>query len=192
MPPKAKFTKEEIVSAALEIVKRDGIDALTARSLGNVLGSSARPIFTVFENMDEVHAEVLSAAKRLYEKYEDEGMSGENAFKGSGTGYIRFAAEQPKLFQLLFMMEKQTVPGIDNILFEIDDYSEKILNSVTSTYGFSRETSMEVYMHLWIYSHGIASLIATNVCRFTNEEISRMLTEVGGSIIRKFKSERRK
>ena len=192
MPPKAKFTKEEIVSAALEIVKCDGVDSLTARSLGDALGSSARPIFTVFENMEEVHAEVFAAAKKLYERYEDEGMSGENAFKGSGTGYIRFAAEQPKLFQLLFMREKQTVPALNNILYEIDDYSEKILNSVMSAYGFSKQTSTEIYMHLWIYSHGIAVLIATNVCRFAEDEISRMLTEVCSGIIQKFKAEGRK
>lgn len=54
VPPKAKFTKDEIVSAGLEIVRRDGLEALTARELGNALGSSARPIFTVFNNMDEV------------------------------------------------------------------------------------------------------------------------------------------
>lgn len=192
MPPKAKFTKEEIVSAALEIVKRDGADALTARSLGSALGSSARPIFTVFENMDEVHAEVFAAAKRLYGQYEDEGMSGELAFKGSGLGYIRFAVEQPKLFQLLFMREKQTVPALDDILFVLDDYSEKILSSVMSAYGFERQTSMEIYMHLWIYSHGIAALIATGVCRFTGDEISRMLSDVGSGIIQKFKAEGRK
>ena len=48
MPPKPKFTKEEIVAAALELVSANGIEALTARELSAYLGSSARPIFTVF------------------------------------------------------------------------------------------------------------------------------------------------
>ena len=47
MPPKPKFTKEEIVAAALELVSANGIEALTARELSAYLGSSARPIFTV-------------------------------------------------------------------------------------------------------------------------------------------------
>ena len=34
MPPKAKFTKNEIINAGLEIVRRDGFEALTARALG--------------------------------------------------------------------------------------------------------------------------------------------------------------
>lgn len=40
MPPKPGFTREEIVDAALDIVSRKGIEALTARELGEALGSS--------------------------------------------------------------------------------------------------------------------------------------------------------
>ena len=54
MPPKAKFSREEIIDAAINIVREDGFDALTSRALGKKLGSSARPIFTVFQNMEEV------------------------------------------------------------------------------------------------------------------------------------------
>ncbi len=192
MPPKAKFSREEIIDAAFEIVRRDGFDALTARSLGAKLGSSPRPIFTVFDSMEEVQDKVKTAARDLYEKYEDEGMSGAQAFKGSGTGYIRFAAEQPKLFQLLFMKEMENVPDSDKVLSIIDRYYEKIVASVQSEYGFSRETAKDIYLHMWIYSHGIASLLATKVCNFSAEEISDMLTAVCAGIIRKYKAEGRK
>jgi DNA-binding transcriptional regulator YbjK len=59
MPPKAKFEKSDIIKAAVSIVEREGIEMLTARSLGKELGSSARPIFTLFESMDEVSRSVL-------------------------------------------------------------------------------------------------------------------------------------
>ena len=59
MPPKAKFTKNEIINAGLEIVRRDGFEALTARALGAELGSSARPIFTVLESKEEVEKAVI-------------------------------------------------------------------------------------------------------------------------------------
>lgn len=192
MPPKAKFTKEEIVAAALKIVESDGIDALTARSLGNELKSSARPIFTVFESMEEVQKEVVAAAYGIYRQYEDEGMGGTQSFKGSGTGYIRFAAEHPKLFQLLFMKERYGAPDHGKILALIDGYYEKIVQSVMTEYGFARETAKQVYLHMWLYSHGIASLIATNVCSFSEQAVSDMLTDVCSGIIRKYKAEGRK
>ncbi len=189
MPPKAKFTKKEIIAAAFEIVRLSGFDALTARSLADKLGSSPRPIFTVFSCMEEVQEEVKTAARKLYEQYEDEEMCGEKPFKGSGIGYIRFSAEQPKLFQLLFMREINAVPNLDTVLSVIDDYYEKIIDSIRTGYGFSNETAKEIYLHMWIYSHGIATLLATKVCTFSREEISDMLTNVGTSIIRKYKTE---
>ena len=63
MPPKAKFTREEILDAALAITEKSGIDSVTARELGNYLGSSARPVFTVFDNMDEVKESVRARSK---------------------------------------------------------------------------------------------------------------------------------
>lgn len=189
MPPKAKFTREEIVGAAFEIVRREGFGALTARSLAAALRSSPRPIFTVFRGMDEVQEEVMKKARRLYENYEDREMSGDNAFKGSGTGYIRFAAEEPKLFRLFFMKEQKEIPNPERVLQTIDGYYEKILNAVEAEYGFDRETAERVYLHMWLYSHGIAVAIATKICTFTEEQISGMLTEVCSSIIRKIKQE---
>ena len=62
MPPKPKFTREEIIEAALQLVSERGMAALTARDLGERLGSSARPIFTLFKNMEEVQQEVRKAA----------------------------------------------------------------------------------------------------------------------------------
>ena len=189
MPPKAKFKKEEIVSAALEIVREKGPEALTARSLGDKLGSSARPIFTVFESMKELQNSVIAAVNDLYNSFVDEGMKEDIPFKGVGKAYIRFAAEYPKFFQLLFMREQESVPDINNILGLIDENSEKILSSISGTYGLDDNQSRELYAHMWIYSHGIAVLIATKVCAFTADEVSRMLTAVCGNLIAKIKRE---
>lgn len=185
MPPKAKFSREQIISAALEIVKRDGEGALTARRLGEELGCSSRPIFTVFNNMDEVANEVVAAATKIYRKLEDEGLNAENPFKGSGAGYIRFAAEYPKLFIMLFMKERKALIK-DNVLEELDGYYGKILSSIKSTYEVNENAAKEIYLHMWVYSHGIASLLATNVCLFTEEQISEMLGTAGAGIIGKY------
>ena len=77
MPPKPMFTREEIVQAALDIVSERGIEALTARELGVKLGSSARPLFTVFKNMEELHEAVRAAAMARFEACAPDGM--ENA-----------------------------------------------------------------------------------------------------------------
>ena len=73
MPPKAKFTREEIIDSAIKLIESHGIQALTARSLGESLKSSSRPIFTVFRNMEEVQSYTIRAVKKIYTQYIDEG-----------------------------------------------------------------------------------------------------------------------
>ena len=183
MPPKAKFTKAEIIEAALNIVRTDGYEALTSRALGTYLGSSARPIFTVFKNMEEVQQAMIEAAKTLYKEYVNKGLTAEHSFKGVGTQYILFSVNEPKLFQLLFMTEQKQIPDLPGGL-PID-----ILLSIQKDYEISELSAKKLYRHLWIYTHGIASLCATKMCRFTGEEISTMITEVCMSVLRKIQEE---
>lgn len=184
MPPKAKFTKEQITHAALELVRADGISGLTARTLASKLGSSSCPIFTVFENMEEVHQSVLDSAKARYKEYVEKGLADTPAFKGVGKQYILFAIEEPQLFQLLFMNSQTVIPNIDGALPLLDENYEEILDSITVGYGVSRKIAEKLYRHLWIYSHGIATLCTTKMCRFTGEEISQMITEVFTSLLK--------
>lgn len=189
VPPKAKFTKQEIIDAAMQIVRREGFSALTARALGTELGSSARPIFTIFQNMEEVQQSVVVAAKELYAEYVERGLSEELPFKGVGTQYILFSIEEPKLFQLLFMAEQEQVPDLSGVLSLIDENYDKILRSIEKGYGLRGTSAEKLYQHLWIYTHGIATLCATRMCRFTGSEISEMMTEVFTGIMAKMKEE---
>ena len=187
MPPKAKYTKEQITKAALDIVRSEGIDSLTARTLAKRLGSSSCPIFTVFENMEEVQHAVTDIAKSYYKDYIEKGLSDTKAFKGVGLQYILFSIKEPKLFQLLFMNEQTFLPNINNVLPLIDESYEKILSSITESYGVNEHTAQKLYRHLWIYSHGIATLCATKMCHFTGEEISQMISDVFASLIKNMK-----
>lgn len=191
MPPSAKFTKEEIVAAALGIVRASGFDALTARALGTALGSSPRPIFTVFQSMEEVQQAAMQAARSLYNSYIAEAFGPNRAypqkFKSVGAQYIRFAGEEPKLFQLLFMRTQETVPNLSQVLGLIEENYGAILGSIQEEYGLGAEEAKKLYWHLWIYSHGVASLCATKMCRFTGAEIGEMMTEVCVSLLRSMK-----
>ena len=188
MPQKAKFSREEIIDAAINIVREDGFDALTSRALGTKLGSSARPIFTVFQNMEEVQQEVIITAKQKYREYISKGLSQDLAFKGVGMEYILFSINEPKLFQLLFMTEQSQIPDLTGVLPLIDDSYEQILRSIQSGYEIDKSSAEILYRHLWIYTHGIATLCATNMCRFTDEEVSSMIRQVCISILKSIKA----
>ena len=84
MPPKPKFTREEVIDAALEIVSEKGMEALTSRDLGARLGSSARPIFTVFQNMEELQREVRIAAMMRLEAFSGKAIPNSRCICRSG------------------------------------------------------------------------------------------------------------
>ena len=189
MPPKAKFTKDEIIEAAVGIVREEGFSALTARVLGARLGSSARPVFTVFQGMEEVQQAVIRRAKEIYGEYVEEGLSDDIPFRGVGTQYILFSIREPKLFQLLFMKEQKKMPELSGVLPLIDDNYGKILLSIEQSYGLKGPSAERLYRHMWIYSHGIAALCATGMCRFTGEEIKGILAEAGKGILKNMKGE---
>lgn len=190
MPPKAKYTKAQITKEALSIVRENGAEHLTARALGKKLGSSASPVFTVFENMEEVQSEAKKAAKDLYAEYVRKGLEEVPSFRGVGMQYIRFAMQEPKLFQLLFMSEQPQKPSVENILPVIDENYRNILQSVQDCYGLDKSAAERLYRHLWIYTHGIAVLCATNTCSFTPEEMSGMMAEIMSSLLKEIKGEK--
>lgn len=190
MPPPCKLAKEEIIQASLNLVREAGIGAVTARALGARLGTSPKPIFTIFENMEEVIAETLKAAKNKYNQLIQVALGQKHPFKNVGTQYILFAKKEPKLFQWLFMTELNKEKDLIGILPLIDENYEKILASIQEEYPVSKPTAEELYRHLWIYTHGIAALTATKVCDFSQEEISRMLTEIFVSLFQEIKKEK--
>ncbi len=189
MPPKAKFTRDEIVQAGLNVIRKNGMEALSARTLGAQLGSSARPIFTVFQSMEEVQAEIKKSARFLYDEYVRKGLEQELAFKGVGMQYIRFAIQEPKLFQMLFMSEQKQNPAVVNVMPMIDDNYSDILLSVQNGYQLPEHKAEQLYRHLWIYTHGIAVLCATNMCIFTAEEINRLIEQAFKGILKEIMQE---
>ena len=176
MPPKPKFTKEEIVQAALEIVSQKGVEALTAKELGEALGTSARPIFTVFAGMKEVQDEVRNAAMRRFEGFAKQKLPDMPLFKHVGMQMVLFGAREPKLYQLLFMRENRNAVSFDDVFGELGPTAETCIGLIRKEYGMSESEAKLLFENVWIYTFGVGALCATRVCRFSEEKLVQMLS----------------
>lgn len=177
MPPKPKFTKEEIVAAALDIVSEKGIEGLTARELGEVLGSSARPIFTVFKNMEELCQEVAKAAMLKFESYSKEEIPDDiPLFKQIGMKMVMFGMFEPKLYQLLFMHENCDSHTFGDMYGKLGVTADICIEAIQRDYKLNVDEAKILFENMWIYTFGIGALCATKVCSFTQERIGHMLT----------------
>ena len=175
MPPKPKFTREEIVAAALELVSEKGMSALTSRDLGARLGSSARPIFTVFNSMEEVQEAVRDAALKRFESYAEKAVHYTPVFKQVGMQMILFAKEEPMLFQLCYMTDNHNIQNFEDIYQRLGDLAYTCVDVIQRDYGLSEKDAKTLFEHVWIHTFGIGALCATGMCNFSEEQIIEML-----------------
>ena len=187
MPPKNKFTRDEIVTAALALTREAGIEALTARTLAARLGTSTKPIFGAFSSMDEVREAVSDAAMALYQDYLREDMERGKypPYKASGMGYIRFAREEPPLFRLLFMCDRSDVRD-----FTDPEELPIILSIIRNNLGLSEEDARLFHIEMWVAVHGIAVMTATSYLPWDEEMISTVLSDIYLGLSARFKERR--
>ena len=177
MPPKAKFTKEQITKAALGVVSEKGAQALTAKELGAALGTSTTPIFTVFNSMQEVQDEVMLAAMERFEEYAHKAAHIKPVFKQVGMQMILCAKEEPKLYQLIFMSSIGEAQTFDDIYTHLGSVADECLDVLQKDYDLSKDNAKTLFEHVWIHTFGIGALCATGTCDFSNEQIAQMLTQ---------------
>ena len=173
MPRDFLFTKEEIIKAALELTREKGFAAVSARALGEKLGTSSRPVFSHFANMADVQSAIVSAANDVYQSYiKRETASGRYApYKAVGMAYIRFAREERELFKLLFMRDRSH--EVKDNPTEMDELVALIAKQV----GIDAASAKLFYLEMWSYTHGIAAMIVTGYLDWNEEFTSRALTD---------------
>ncbi len=104
MPPRVRYTPERIIDAGLGLVRRDGIEALSARNLAGALGCSTGPLFSHFDNMDAITEAVVARAMAAFvERATREADQGQDPVVGASLGWLAFAAEEPRLYEALFL-----------------------------------------------------------------------------------------
>ena len=180
MPPSVNSTKEEIVNAALQVVREKGTAALTTRQIAAVLGVSTRPIFTYFQNMQQVQEAVRQAAQALYHSYIKKGLEQVHPFIGLGEQYIRFATQEPELYRLLFL---PLAPGSENkAMEEMERTQNLVLEFLQQIYQLDEAAAKRFFRDVWLVAHSLAALIVTNCCPYSPEEIRQILTSVSLSV----------
>ncbi|MBQ9168667.1 MAG: WHG domain-containing protein [Oscillospiraceae bacterium] len=174
MPPKVKITKSDIINAAVEVVRRQGSAALNARTVAGHLNCSTQPIFSNYHSMEELKADVIRAAETLHQQFiRQETERGKYPpYKASGIAYVRFAKEERELFKLLFMRDRSGEKMQDST-----EETEALIGIIRKNTGMTKEDACLFHLGMWVYVHGIATMVATSYLEWDWELISKMLTD---------------
>lgn len=185
MPPKVMFTKQQIINAALQTVRENGQNGLTARALAARLNCSVKPIFGLFKNMEELKKEVIVAANELYYNYIEKAVKNQKypPYKSTGMAYIEFASNEKELFKLLFMRDRSKELSIID-----DDRINSVLKLLKDKTGFDDETAKIFHLEMWVFVHGIATMVATGFLEWDTQFVSRSLTDCYNGLLSNFKN----
>ena len=176
MPPRVKVSAEAILDAALTITKEKGIAAVNARDIAKALGCSVQPIFSNFQNMENLKACLYTKTENIFDEFMQSGMSRHPIpFLGMGLAYINFAKTERNLFKFLFMSDEFDGRSVlDMIRSEENNGAIQLIMDMTN---LNPENAEQLFLGIWLTTHGIAALMATNDCDLSEEMITRLLTD---------------
>ena len=183
MPRKAFFSKQEIIDKALDILRQQGPEAISARSLCKALGCSVSPLFTVYKNMDELFSDLHAAAEKLFENYMADVSDYQPAFKEFGMRLVKFSREEPQLFHYLFLDKNS-----ESIV--ADRKARECLQNIEGEYDLSEEQGLELYFQMWVFACGLSALCNKNPQKYSDSDISYLLSLQFSSVLTFLKSGR--
>ena len=178
MPRKLSMTKEAMIEGAFQLIREQGHHALTVRNLASFLGCSTQPIMYQFPNMETLREQVYQKADIFHTEYI---LAGGELLE-IGLRYIRFAEEEPLLFQFLFQSGRFSGLSINDLMRDPD--ISGVLDAVSAEEGISPEEAVSFFEPLAVLVHGYASLIAYNAMKYDPDAIRQALIAVAEGLER--------
>lgn len=114
MPAAKKVSKDEILDAAINVLRDEGYSAINARSVAKKLGRSTQPIYFSFRNMNELKAALTERAIQMHTQHARDSLrihaGNGSRYSSYGMGIMKFAAEEKQLFRWLYLEGEQLGP----------------------------------------------------------------------------------
>ena len=157
MPPTVRFTRDAVLHAACQLMRREGIEALNARAIAKELGGSTQPIFRLVTNMEDVHRELILYIARQFQAHAEADMAqSDSPYIQLCTTYLLYGRDEPELFKLLFMRDRVSEGQYsDQTNFDL------VFNIIKKETPLDDETALRFFERTWLFIHGLAVCIAT-------------------------------
>lgn len=183
MPPEPKYTRQDIIQAAYDIVKEQGIEAVVARAVGKRLGTTSTPIFTYFNGMDELKEAVYQKALNESITYFGGCMDYEPAFKEFGMRWIRYAKKNPNFYKLVYMTERGNHNETDYVNDDLIPILESMESEVMKTFGIRLDSARKLIKEMCIHVQGVASICMRKDIDYDENNICESLGRVCISLV---------
>ena len=173
--PRQTTDREDVLTAALEMTRRQGYERVNARSVAAFLGCSVQPIYSYFANMDELKESLRAKALEFYGRFIYARADKRQMLESMGRANVAFAREEPNLFRLLFLTKLSGNRSFADIFEWMGD--KDAAAALAAELGVTEDKAREVYLMLIVFTHGIATMLATGGADISDAETSALLTK---------------
>lgn len=175
MARKESVTIDDILRAALEMTREEGFENVTARKLAAKAGCSTQPIFRIYQNMDEMAKDVFEKVACYFGDYCAEYPKKDIfAFVDLGMAYINFAVQEKNLFRLLFLSGNRYGKSMYELL---NGKNGAVKQEIARAKNAGCNDPGELFMKMWIFIHGAASMAITGDYDLDEEQTRKLLEE---------------
>lgn len=184
MPRSVQITKEKILTAALDVLIREGYSAVSIKSIARELNCSTQPIAWQFGNMDNMReALTMEAVTCANKKMMPASTDCIEAFWQIGYGYINLAFDTPNLFRFVYMGESKNYcrGGFNSIL--TDKGNAVLIDKLYPYLNISREQAEMLFQRMIVYTHGMVSLVVAGVLNCTKEQVYSIVKDFGSDLL---------
>ncbi len=171
----ARISRDDIVAAAVELVRTQGHESLNARALAAALGCSTQPILYRFATMAEVREAAYQAIDELHSTSLMARLeSAPDPLLQLGLNYVRFAYDEPRLFRFLFQTDAFGGRDLQSLVAAPE--VGELVGMVAQETGVDEARARQVFLAIFVAAHGYASLLANNSLAYDEDLVARVLT----------------
>lgn len=173
--PEQRVGKEQVLDAALAIVREQGEAALSARAVAQRAGCSVQPIYSLFGDMQELVRQLYDHARAWVSDYNREHeRDGNNPFEANGLSHLRLARTERPLFHFLYLSSHMDAGSFEDVYESVS--IDGVQQCIEELGNLSPESARTLYLHMIVYTHGMAAMLATGAS-FTDEELHARMDE---------------
>ena len=169
MPAVRKVSKEQIIDAAVDVLRDDGFSAINARSVAKKLGCSTQPIYFSFRNMEELKAALTERAIQMHTQRVRDSLriheGNDSRYSSYGMGFVKFAAEEKQLFRWLYLEGEQLGPYQNDVL------TSEVISVITEEFGYEEDVARRFHQDMVYFTYGLAILANTDHLHLTEAEL---------------------
>ncbi len=180
--PKQRITKQMILDVAFNLAREKGYEQVVVKNIADEIGCSVQPIYSYFENMESLKETVIGAAMQFYNSFIYTRVQKDSILESMAKANVAFAKYETNLFKLLFLQKLNGLNSFNDIYEWMGD--KQATAQLSKKLELPEDKVKEIYIMLIIFTHGVATMIATGGATIADVESAEILEKAYKAFIK--------